>query len=416
MPRGPKPPSIHLSEKQQTILRKIEQSRRSPHSLVTRAKIVLQASTGKRNRHIAKNLQVHVDMVHRWRNRWIEKAEWLQTIEAEGNEKEIRQSIADALADEARSGAPGKFTAEAVCQIIAVACELPEESDRPVTNWTGRELADEVVERGIVESISARQVSRYLEESDLKPHRSRYWLNNERDKNPEQFDAGVKKVCDLYEKAPELHKQGVHVVSTDEKTGIQALERLTETKPMKPGQIELREFEYERHGTLALIANFEVATGEVVTPSLGPTRTEADFAAHVEQTIETDPNAFWIFLVDQLNTHKSETLVRVVADLCGIDKELGVKGKEGILKSMSTRADFLQNEDHRIRFVYLPKHTSWLNQIEIWFGILVRRVLKRGHFKTLEELRNRILAFIEYFDKTMAKPFKWTYKGRPLAV
>ena len=416
MPRGPKPPSINLSEKQQTILQKIEQSRQSVHSLVTRAKIVLQASTGERNQHIAKNLQVHVDMVRRWRNRWLEKAEWLQTIEAEGKEKEIGQSIGEALADEARSGAPGKFTAEEVCQIIAVACELPEESKRPVTNWTGRELADEVIKREIVASISARQVGRYLEESDLKPHRSQYWLNNERDENPEQFDAEVKKVCDLYEKAPDLHKQGVHVVSTDEKTGIQALEPAAETKPMKPGQIELREFEYKRHGTLDLMANFEVATGEVLASSLGPTRTEADFAAHVEQTVATDPDAPWIFLLDQLNTHKSETLVRLVARLCEVEAELGVKGKEGMLKSMPTRADFLQNEEHRIRFVYLPKHTSWLNQIEIWFGILVRRVLKRGHFKTLEELSHRILAFIEYFNKTMAKPFKWTYKGRPLAI
>jgi len=123
------------------------------------------------------------------------------------------------------------------------------------------------------------------------------------------------------------------------------------------------------------------------------------------------------FLVDKnINTHKSETLVRSVADLCGIDEELGVKGKKGTLESMSTRADFLQNEDHKIRFVYLPVHTSWLNQIEIWFGILARRVLKRGNFKTVAELHDRILAFIAYFNQTMAKPFKWTYKGRPLAV
>jgi len=388
MPRGPKPPQINLSEKQQTILKRIEQSRQNAHSLVTRAKIILQASTGKQNQYIAEDLQVHVDRVRRWRGRWIEKTEWLQIIEDEGNERDIRQSIAVVLADKARGGAPGTFTAEAICKIIAMACEPPEEYDRPVTNWTGKELADEAVKQGIVESISRRQVSRYLEESDLKPHRSQYWLNNKRDENPEQFDADVKKVCDLYEKAPELHEEGVHVVSSDEKTSIQALERIAETKPMRPGQIERREFEYERHGTLALIANFEVATGEVVAPSLGPTRNEADFAAHVEQTIATDPEASWIFLVDQLNTHKSKTLVRLVADLCGINEELGVKGKEGILKSMLTRADFLQNEEHRIRFVYLPKHTSWLNQIEIWFGILTRRVLKRGHFKTLQELHS----------------------------
>ncbi len=416
IPRGSKPPTINLSETQRTILTKIAQSRQNSHSLVIRAKIILQASAGKRNQHIADDLHVHVDTVRRWRERWIEDSGRLQIIEEKGDETEIRRSITNVLTDKERSGSPGKFTAEAVCKIIAMACEPPEEYGRPVTNWTGKELADEAVKQGIVDSISGRQVSRYLEESDLKPHRSQYWLNNKRDENPEQFDADVKKVCDLYEKAPELYEEGVHVVSSDEKTGIQALERIAETKPMRPGQIERREFEYERHGTLALIANFEVATGEIVAPSLGPTRNEADFAAHVEQTVTTDPEASWIFLVDQLNTHKSETLVRLVADLCGSSEELGVKGKEGILKSMPTRADFLQNEAHRIRFVYLPKHTSWLNQVEIWFSILARRILKRGHFKTLQELHDRILAFIKYFNETMAKPFKWTYKGRPLTV
>lgn len=341
---------------------------------------------------------------------------WLETIEEKGDGTEIRRSIANVLVDQERSGSPGKFTAEAICKIIAMACEPPEEYDRPVTNWTGKELANEAVKQGVVESISRRQVGRYLEESDLKPHRSQYWLNNKRDENPEQFDADVKKVCDLYEKALELHEKGTHVVSVDEKTGIQALERIADTKPMRPGQIERREFEYKRHGTLALMGNLNVATGKIVAPSLGPTRNEADFAAHIEQTVATDPEAFWIFLVDQLNTHKSETLVRLVADMCEIDEALGVKGKEGILKSMDTRADFLQNEAHRIRFVYLPKHTSWLNQIEIWFGILSRRVLKRGHFETLQELYDRILTFIRYFNETMAKPFKWTYKGRPLTV
>ena len=416
IPRGPKPSAITLSEKQQTLLTKMAQSRQNPHSLVMRAEIVLQASTGKRNQHIADNLHVHIDMVRRWRERWLENIERLQIIEAKGEEIEIRRSVADVLADRERSGSPGKFTAEAICKIIAMACEPPKEYGRPVTNWTGKELADEAVKQGVVASISGRQVSRYLEESDLKPHRSQYWLNNKREENPEQFDTDVRKVCALYKKAPELHKKGTKVVSVDEKTGIQALERIAETKPMRPGQIERREFAYERHGTLTLIGNFEVATGKVITPSLGSTRNEADFATHIEQTVATEPEASWIFLVDQLNTHKSETLVRFVAKACGIDEELGVKGKKGILKSMVTRASFLQNEAHRIRFVYLPVHTSWLNQIEIWFGILTRRILKRGHFKTVEELGERILEFINYFNETMAKPFKWTYKGRPLTV
>jgi len=223
-------------------------------------------------------------------------------------------------------------------------------------------------------------------------------------------------VCDLYEQAPQLARQGVHVLSTDEKTGIQALQRAQPTKPMRPGQPALVEHEYIRHGTQALIANLDIATGQCLTPSIGATRTEADFVAHIEQTVAQDPNGTWIFILDQLNTHKSESLVRFVAEACGLKEDLGVKGKQGILQSMVTRAAFLGDETHRIRFVYTPKHTSWLNQIEIWFSILVRRLLKRGNFSSVNELRERILAFIDYFNETMAKPFKWTYAGRPLQI
>lgn len=248
----------------------------------------------------------------------------------------------------------------------------------------------------------------------MQPHLSRYWLNNKRDEDPEGFDQQVATVCDLYATAPTLHEQGVHVMSSDEKTGIQALERKHPDKPMQPGRVALLEHEYIRHGTQALIANLEVATGECVAPSIGATRTEADFLAHIEQTVALDPDGTWIFILDQLNTHKSESLVRFVARQCDIETDLGIKGKQGILHSQATRAAFLQDESHRIRFVYTPKHASWLNQIEIWFSILVRRLLKRGNFSSVNELRERILAFVDYFNKTMAKPFKWTYAGRPL--
>jgi hypothetical protein len=239
-------------------------------------------------------------------------------------------------------------------------------------------------------------------------------LNNKRRDDPEQFDQEVKQVCDLYQSAPALHEAGVHLMSSDEKTGIQALERKHPDKPMQPEQVRLLEHEYIRHGTQALIANLEVATGQCVAPSIGDTRKERDFVAHIEQTVALDPVGTWIFIVDQLNTHKSESLVRFVAQACGIEDNLGIKGKEGILKSQATRAAFLQDATHRIRFVYTPTHTSWLNQIEIWFSILVRRLLKRGSFSSVNELCEGILAFIDYFNKTMAKPFKWTYAGRPL--
>ena len=229
------------------------------------------------------------------------------------------------------------------------------------------------------------------------------------------FADEVETICTVYAYAPLLHALGGHIVSTDEMTGIQALERIAPTKPMRPGQVERREFEYVRHGTLSLIANFDVVTGQVLSPSLGPTRTEVDFAAHIARTIDTDPEGVWLFVVDQLNTHQSETLVRLVAERCGITEDLGVKGEAGVLRSMATRAAFLRDPAHRIQFVYVPKHTSWLNQIEIWFSILVRRVLKRGDFASVDALHGRILEFIAYFNQT-ANPFKWTYTGRPLVI
>lgn len=157
-----------------------------------------------------------------------------------------------------------------------------------------------------------------------------------------------------------------------------------------------------------------MVAGRVREATIGPTRTELDFAAHIKATLATDPTAAWVFVVDQLDTHLSEALIRLVVEQCGIDVDLGVKYKHGMLKSRSSRKAFLSDPSHRIRFVYTPRHCSWLNQIEIWFSILVRRLLKRSSFSSVADLRERLLVFIRYFNGVLAKPFKWTYTGRPL--
>jgi len=167
------------------------------------------------------------------------------------------------------------------------------------------------------------------------------------------------------------------------------LEREAETKPMRPGQVERREYNYERHGTTCLFGNKNVATGEIVAPMLHETRKEKDFVKNIENVIATDPEAGWNFVLDHLNTHQSESLVILVAKHCGITSDLGVKGKSGVLKSLKSRKAFLEDKSHRIRFVYTPKHCSWLNQIEIWFSGLSRRVLNRGNFRSVEELQKK---------------------------
>lgn len=408
---------LDVTEKQHKILQQIYRSTTAPSRLLQRVSVILMAFSGALNVTIAHDVGLGRKQVGLWRRRWQESFAALVAIECRETQAELRRAIEDVLSDAPRSGSTGSFTAEQVTQILAVACEPPEQSGRPIDRWTYRELADEVVGRGIVPSISVSQVGRYLSQAELQPHRNKYWLNT-KEKDPEIFQQQVEIVCQAYLNAPDLYfQENTHTVSVDEMPGLQALERVAKTIPMQPGQPVRIEYEYKRHGTMCLIGNWDVVLGQMIAPTIRETRTEEDFAWHIHQTSQTDAQAGWVFVVDNLNIHCSEMLVRYVARLEGIDEStLGRKGKSGVLKSMATRQAFLSDRCHRIRFVYLPKHTSWLNQIEIVFGIVGRRVMRRGNFRSLSALKERLLAFIDYFNRTFAKPFRWTYTGRPVTA
>ena len=192
----------------------------------------------------------------------------------------------------------------------------------------------------------------------------------------EQFQDSVSTICKIYLSVEELSNDGTHVYSTDEKMGIQAREHANPKQLMGPGKPERVDPEYIRHGTSGLIASRDVATGEIVMPMVQPTRTEKDYSVHIGSVVSLNPKDQHVFINDNLNTHISESLVKMVAGIENIDvSELGVKGKYGILKSMQSRAEFLTDNSHQIVFIYTPKHCSWLNQIECWFSIITRRLL-----------------------------------------
>ena len=214
------------------------------------------------------------------------------------------------------------------------------------------------------------------------------------------FAIKVAIINELYRQAPELAERGEIVISNDEMTGVQAREHKFPEKPTMAGKPRLIEYEYIRHGTLAFIVSFNVSQGGVLLATSGPTRTEEDYVAHMMLLVSTHPEIKrWHIVVDNLNTHCSESLVRLVAAESDLDIDLGKKGVSGILKSMKSRAEFLSNPEHRIVFYYTPKHASWMNQVEIWFSILVRKLLKNGSFISCHDHRGKTRQYLPCFPK-----------------
>jgi transposase len=316
---------IIISERQQKLLEQFSKSRTLAKCVVQRALIILLGFSGMFNEQIALQVGLNRVQVGLWRQRWRDAWEALCVWECTEPNR-LREAILDVLSDAPRPGTPAKFTAEQVSQIVALACEQPKLSGRPISHWTLRELRDEAIARKIVPDISVSQIGRFLQQAAVQPHRKKMWLNTT-EKNGDKFQAEVENVCRTYQEAPAKAAAGGHTVSVDEATSLQALERDAPDKPAQPDSVAKQEFEYTRHGTTTLTAGLDVVTGLLVSPTLEATRTEPEFVAHIARTVDTDPDAEWIFVVDRLNTHLSESLVKFVAERCDLSEALGKKTK-----------------------------------------------------------------------------------------
>jgi len=315
---------IRLSEKQQVILQELSRSRTVAQCVVQRSTIILRGFQGWLNEEIAVAVKLNRQQVGVWRQRWREAWESLCVWECHEPQR-LREAILDVLSDAPRSGAPATFQADQVARIVALACESPKLSGRPIHHWTVTELHDEVCARNIVETISRAQVGRFWQHAALQPHRKKMWLNTT-EKDPEKFRREVENVCHTYREAPQkAAASGTHTVSVDEATSLPALERNAPDKPVQPGQVTRQEFEYTRHGTTTLTASLDVVSGKIASPTLEPTRTEPEFVQHIARTVNTDSHAEWVIVVDCLNTHMSESLVIWTAAQCGVLDELGQK-------------------------------------------------------------------------------------------
>lgn len=319
---------VQVSEKQLVVLQELRRSRTVAKAIVQRALIIVLGFRGLLNEQIAVKAGLNRQQVGVWRQRWRDAWEALCVWECTEPHR-LREGILEVLSDAPRPGSPGTFTAEQVAQILALACESPKLSDRPINRWTHKELRDEVLHRQIVPSISVAQVGRYLQQAALQPHRSKVWLNTT-EKNAEKFEREATTVCHTYLEAPrKATVEGTHTVSLDEATSLQAIERNAPDKPVQPGRVTKQEFEYTRHGTTTLTAGLDVVTGQIVAPTLEKTRTEPEFVEHIARTVNLDPQSPWIFVVDNLNTHASESLVKWVAEQCDLNDALGKKTHAG---------------------------------------------------------------------------------------
>ena len=299
---------------------------------------------------------------------------------------------------------PGAFPPDEQLAVVTIATSTTQSHDRPVNGWTLDEIAATIVNEAHAQAISRATVWRILDQADLKPHKSVYWLNS----HDPDFQTKAREICRLYLDAPQFYQHGRLVLCCDEKTGMQILDRAAPTQPPTPGQPERREFEYIRLGTRTMITSLVVPTGEVVW-DLGPTRTSLDFRAHVLRVAAHFPEMKrFDWVVDNLNTHMSLELCEVVAYLNG------QPFRPRALTTQEQRRAFLSDPQSKHVFHYLPVHGSWLNQVELFFSVLARQFLRRGDFASIKEFEERLGRYLEDYNLDKAHPYRWTYTGQPL--
>lgn len=406
--------SFILTPLMSKIIGEIVCSRLVGTAIVQRARCVLLACDDKEFVEISQIVNLSAKTVSRWVRRFAESLEALRRVENGGITAKLHRAILDCFKDAPRSGRPQIFTPAEVASVISIACEDPEKSSRPVTSWTAKEIADEAKLREVVVSISISQVQRFLSRVHLRPHKNKGWcFTTEKDQKLFQLQADA--VCQAYLNAAQLlEKDNIRTVCIDEMTSLQANEKRAPGKRPAPGHCGKEECQYTRHGTVCLTGTWDVVAGQFIDPTIEETRNNRDFAKHIDRLIGTGSADGWVIVVDNLNTHCGEPLVRVVAKHLGISgKKLGRAKKHGILKDMASRRAFLSDITHKIRFVYIPKHSSWLNQIEAIFGMFNRRVMRGGSFTSKVNLIEKLKRFTNYFNANIAKPMNWTFTGRP---